>query len=421
MNSKELIIKTLQHEKLPRVPVDFGSTMVTGIHVSCIYELRKYYGLEEKLVKVVDPYQMLGEVDEELKNIIGIDVEGVNPLNNMFGFPNQGWKEWQMPDGLTVLVPERFNTTSDGKGGFYIYPEGDMNAPASAHMPKDSFFFDTLIRQEPILESELDPADNQEEFRLLNQQELAYFENQVKQAANTGRAVLLNVGGTGFGDIALVPAPFLKYPKGIRDIEEWYISTLTRQEYIHKIFEKQLEIALQNLALVNERMGDKIDILYVCGTDFGTQTSTFLSVDTFQSLYAPYYKGLNDWVHTNTNWKTFKHSCGAVEPLIRSFIEAGFDILNPVQVSATGMEADYLKQEYGQNITFWGGGVDTQQALPFRSPDEVKRQVSERLSIFSEQGGFVFNTIHNIQAKTPVENIVAMIEAVQEFNQIETA
>jgi hypothetical protein len=417
MTSKELINKTLRHKMTNRVPVDFGATMVTGIHVSCVDALNKHFGIENGPVKVIDPYQMLGEVCDQLKEIIGIDVIGVNPKNNMFGFPNEHYKPWHMPNGLEVLVPEKFNTTRDEKGDFYIYPEGDTSAPPSARMPKDSFFFDSIIRQEPIIEERLNPEDNLEEFSEFTPQDVQYFSEEVEKAYRTGRAVVLNIGGTGFGDIALVPAPFLKHPRGIRDIEEWYISTLARPDYIHQVFEKQLEIALKNLEKVSKEVADKVEVLYVCGTDFGTQSGTFLDADTFKSLYHPYYKALNDWVHENTHWKTFKHSCGAVETLIPSFIEAGFDILNPVQVSAAGMEADKLKQKYGHDITFWGGGVDTQQTLPFGKPQEVHDQVKERLDIFSEKGGFVFNTIHNIQANTPVENMLAMFDAIHEFSR----
>ena len=146
----------------------------------------------------------------------------------------------------------------------------------------------------------------------------------------------------------------------------------------------------------------------ICGTDFGTQTSSFCSVATFRELYLPYYKQVNAWIHKHTTWKTFKHSCGAVAQFVPGFIEAGFDILNPVQCSATGMAAD---------IAFWGGGVDTQQVLPFGTPKDVRRQVLERCKVFSKNGGFIFNAIHNVQAKTPVKNIVAMVDAVREFNE----
>ena len=163
-------------------------------------------------------------------------------------------------------------------------------------------------------------------------------------------------------------------------------------------------------------MGDKIDVAFICGTDFGTQRAQFCSVDQFREFYLPYYKKINDWIHSHTNWKTLKHSCGAVDPIIPLFIEAGFDALNPVQCSAAGMDPKHLKEEYGKDITFWGGGIDTQQILPFGTPEEVRKQVLERLEIFAPDGGYIFNSIHIVQCNTPVENIVAMIDAVHEFN-----
>ena len=159
-----------------------------------------------------------------------------------------------------------------------------------------------------------------------------------------------------------------------------------------------------------------MDVVFTCGTDFGTQTSSFCSVETFRSLYAPYYRKVNDWIHAHTNWKTFKHSCGAVEPFLGPLMEAGFDIVNPVQCSAAGMDPEQLKAKYGDRLTFWGGGVDTQRTLPFGTPAAVREQVLRRCEIFGRGGGFVFNAVHNLQAQTPVENIAAMFAAVREFN-----
>ena len=152
--------------------------------------------------------------------------------------------------------------------------------------------------------------------------------------------------------------------------------------------------------------------MFTCGTDFGTQTSAFCSVKTLKELYAPYYKAVNDWIHQHTPWKTFKHSCGSVERFYEAFIEAGFDIINPVQCSASGMDPENLKKKYGSRLVFWGAGVDTQRVLPFGTVDEVREQVKRRCEIFGPDGGFIFNAIHNIQAGTPVENIAAMIETV---------
>ena len=194
------------------------------------------------------------------------------------------------------------------------------------------------------------------------------------------------------------------------------MSTHSRRDLVHEIFGRQCDMALSNLEKVHSVVGDRVDVVFICGTDFGTQRSTFCSVDTFRDLYAPYYKAVNGWIHRHTNWKTFKHSCGSVERFIPSLVESGFDILNPVQCSAAGMGAEHLKASYVDNLVFWGGGVDTQKVLPFGAPSEVRQQVLERCEVFSRGGGFVFNSIHNIQARTPVENIVAMIDAVNEFN-----
>ncbi len=413
--SKDRVTAALNHRP-DYVPVDFGSTTVTGIHISCVAALRRHYGLELHPVKAIDPGQMLGEVEEDLKRVMGIDTEGLFRRTTRFGFPLEDWKPWRMPDGLEIFVPGGFNTTTDENGDTLVYPQGDTSAPPSARMPKDGFFFDAIIRQEPIDESRLDPADNLEEYGLISEEELVHLEREARRAAATGRAVVAGFGGTSFGDIGHIPGVSLKRPRGIRDVTEWYISTRTRREYIHQMFAGQCEIALKNLDTIARRVGDLVDVAMICGTDFGTQSSSFCSVETFRDLWLPYYLRVNQWIHRNTRWKTFKHSCGAVEKFIPAFIEAEFDVLNPVQTSAVGMKPEYLKRAHGDRIVFWGGGVDTQHVLPFGKPAEVREQVLRRCEVFLRGGGFVFTTIHNIQAGTPVKNIVAMIDAVREFN-----
>ncbi|HOA75276.1 MAG TPA: uroporphyrinogen decarboxylase family protein [Phycisphaerae bacterium] len=416
MTSRQRVQSALSHRQPDRIPLEFGSTAVTGMHVTAVAALREHYGLEKRPVKVVEPYQMLGEVDDELAEIIGIDVAGVAPRTTLFGFPNENWREWRAPFGLTVLVPEGFRTVTEPNGDVLIFPQGDTSVPPSGRMPAGGYFFDTIVRQEPIDDDRLDVNDNLEEFQPVTKADLDHFAAAIERAAATGRAVMASFGGTAFGDIALVPAPFLKRPRGIRDIAEWYMSTVVRRDYVHAIFEAQCNVALENLARIHAIAGDQVDAVFICGTDFGTQTSAFCSVETFRELYMPYYKRVNDWIHAHTNWKTFKHSCGAVENFLPWFIECGFDILNPVQCSAAGMEPRHLKRTYGDRLTFWGGGVDTQKTLPFGTPQEVREQVLSRCEIFGAGGGFVFNAIHNVQARVPVANIVAMIEAVKEFN-----
>jgi hypothetical protein len=415
MNSRERILATLTHRQPDRVALDFGSTPVTGMHVSSVAALRDHYGLEKRPVKVHEPFQMLGLLEADLLDALGIDVVGVASRKTMFGFPNDRWKAWNFR-GLDVLVSEEFRITEETNGDTLIYPEGDLTAPPCGRMPSGSQFFDTIVRQPPLDDDRLDPQDNLEEFGPISDEDLDYLASGAEEAASSGRAVVANFGGTSFGDIALVPAPSLKHPKGIRDIAEWYVSTRSRRDYIHRVFESQCEFGLANLARIHQRIGNSVDAVFVCGTDFGTQTSAFCSVPAFRELWFPYYKRVNDWIHAHTTWKTFKHSCGSVARFFESFIEAGFDIVNPVQCSAAGMDPAQLKRDYGSRLVFWGGGVDTQKTLPFGTPAEVREEVLRRCEIFAPGGGFVFNAIHNVQAGTPVGNIVAMIDAVHEFN-----
>ena len=418
MNSRENLQKTLNHRQPDRLVVDFGGTSVTGIHCLAVKNLRRHFGLKEIPVKVVEPFQMLGEVDDELIEKLGTDVVGAFGVNNMFGIANNEceWKLYTTNWGQKVLVPADFNTTQDADGSTLIYPSGDTSLAPNARLPKAGYFFDAIIRQEPIEEDQLNPEDNLEEFEPVTNETLDYWEGTVAALATKGKGIIASLGGTALGDIALVPGMQLKKPKGIRDVAEWYMSTVARPDYVHAIFEKQTELAISNFDKIYQRIGNKIDAVFICGTDFGTQVSTFCSPEEFQELYLPYYRKINDWMHQNTQWKSFKHSCGAVETFMPLFIEAGFDIINPVQINAFGMDPRHLKNTYGKELVFWGGGVDTQKMLSFGTPAEVKGQVLENCDIFAKEGGFVFNTVHNIQANVPIENLAAMLAAIREFN-----
>ena len=412
-DSRQNFLKTINHKQPDKVVVDFGSTGVTGIHVLIVEKLRDYYGLEKKPVRVVEPYQMLGEIDSELIKAMDIDVIGLFSAKNMFGVPNENWKVHKTLWGQEVLFPGSFNYTYNSNGDILMYPEGDTSVPPSGMMPKTGFFFDALDRQKPIDDSTLKVEDNLEEFSHITEPELAYWKDKVNGLKDNSKAVVASLGGTALGDIALVPAINLKDPKGIRGVEEWYISTLIREDFIKEIYDRQTDIAIQNLSLLSEVIGNKIDVVFTCGTDFGTQNSTFCSTETYDRVWLPYYKKVNDWINKNTTWKTFKHSCGAVELLMSHFIESGFDIINPVQINASGMDPRKLKEKYGDKLVFWGGGVDTQGAFAFGTPAQVREQVKSQCDIFNNNGGFVFNTVHNIQANVPFENVVAMLEALK--------
>jgi len=415
MDSRTKLKESLEHRSTGTFPVDFGGTPVTGIHVLVIEKLRDHFGLKKRPVKVIDPYQMLGEMEDDLIEQMDIDVVGIVSRKNMFGQMLDNWKPFRTFWGQEVLVPGEFNTTIDSNGDLLLYPEGDTSIAPSGKMPKKAYFADAIIRQHPVDDTKLDVEDNLEEFEVFSKEDLEHWRLEADRASKTGKGVIATFGGTAVGDIALVPAVNLRDPKGIRDVTEWYMSIMMRRDYLHQIFEKQTDIAVKNLELAYGVVGDKIDAVFICGTDFGTQNSTFCDAETYIELYAPYYRKMNDWIHKNTEWKTFKHSCGAVESFMKLFIDSGFDIINPVQINAAGMDPVLLKEKYGKDLVFWGGGVDTQKILPFASPPEVKDHVSRECEILSKDGGFVFNSVHNIQATVPIENVVAMLEAVSEF------
>jgi hypothetical protein len=285
-------------------------------------------------------------------------------------------------------------------------------------MPKGGFYFDAIIRQPPFDDSQLNVEDNLEEFGPVTEADLEYLRIQAERLyTETDKAILASFGGTAFGDIARVPGLQLKHPKGIRDIEEWYISTVTRRDHVYAIFERQCQIGLQNLEKIYAVVGNKPSALVVTGTDFGTQNGPFIAPKVYRDLYKPFHKQVNDWIHKHTSWRSFIHSCGSVRTFIPDLIDAGFDILNPVQCSAARMDPGELKKEFGDRVTFWGGGVDTQHTLPFGTADDVRREVAERLRIFGSGGGFVFNTSHNVQARVPVANVLAMYDTLRECGQ----
>ena len=417
MTSRERIRAALNHEQPDRIPVDFGSTPVSGIAVSTVYRLRQALGLDspDDRVKVIEPYQMLGEIKTDLLEKLHGDCVGISGTINRIGIPNKDWKEWTLFDGSKVLVPGLFNIEPDEHGNILQYPEGDRSVPPGLCMPNGGFYHDTIIRQKPIDDEHLNPEDNLEEFGPISDDIL---EEHCKLSEwlyeNTDYAIFYNMTGTSLGNVAAVPAPWLKEPKGIRDIGEWYMSHMTHRDYIYEVYERQTDSAIDNLARVKEAVGNLIDCMYLTGTDFGSQRGPLFSPDMYRDIYKPHFKRMCDWIHTHTTWKTMIHTCGGIHPLMNDIIESGFDILNPVQTSAADMDPQKLKDEYGERIVFHGGGVETQTTLPHGTPEEVYEEVSDRIRVFNKGGGFIFNTIHNIQADVPVENIVAMVKAIED-------
>jgi len=415
---RDRVTLALNHEEPDRVPIDLGSSVVTGIMVNAYAELRRALGVAGTPPKVTDLLQMLAEVEPAVQARLGCDVVGLFPLVRSFGIRNRDWKPWTTFDGTEVLVPGQFEYRVDENGDLLLSPGGDVTKRPRGRMPKNGYYFDIIPSQAPFEWDALDPGDFAEQFTRLTEEDLDHLSRTADDLYRNTELALL--GGFGQGDLGNLPtvlAPHLEAPKGIRNFDDWMVAHLTHPEYLREIFHRQTEQAIENLELYRQAVGERIVAIFVSGTDFGTQRGEFISADLYRDLYLPFHKRINEWVHGNTRWKTFYHCCGSVYALLPLFIEAGVDILNPVQCSAANMDAARLKREFGDRLVFWGAGVDTQQTLPFGTPEEVRQQVAERIRALGPGGGYLFNAVHNIQANTPVENILAMFEAAREYGR----
>jgi len=416
MNSRERVLASLNHQAPDVAPVDLGASMCSGIHVKMVEALREHYGLEKRPVRVIDTFQMLGEIEDDLAEVIGVDCAPLFGPRDMFGDDVTREHEQRTPWGQEVICSVDVDLTPAADGKVYVYPMGDRNLPASGMMPSEGYFFDAIERPEGELDDdELNVEDNLEEFQPISDEVVSYFAEQAARQHATGKAVVASFPGSGLGDVAFLPGPGLAHPKGVRTVAEWYISLAARQDYVAEMFEREITVAIENFKRLWAACGENVDVAFTCGADLATQTSQFFSVDTFNELYLPSYKRLNDWIHANTTWKVMKHTDGALRPLLPGIVEGGIDILNPIQLNATGMDAGWLKENYGDKLTFWGAGVDTQKELAFGTPDEVKAQVKELYGILSVGGGWVASSVHNVQANMPVENVVAFIDTLNQL------
>lgn len=418
MNSRERVLASLNHKEPDKVPIDLGSTYNSGISACALYRLREYYGLEKKPVQIYETSQMIGAMEPDIIEKMDIDVIGLNSANDCVGVPLHGpMQDFTMPDKTPVKISAKHVYKIDEQGRSFLHPQGNADYDPSWVMPEGGYFFDAINRSPGYDEDNLTPEEDwKEDFKPISDADADWYaENSKLLRETTDKAIFGCFGQGGIGDPSSIPGGHLLEPKGIRTYQDWCMAQLLYPEYVEAVFEMQTENALKNLEIYHQAVGDNIDVINISGTDFGTQVGPLMSLETFRELYKPYYRKMNDWVHENTNWKTHYHCCGAIRTFIEDFIEMGVDVLNPLQLSAAGMDARDLKDTFGDRITFWGGGVDTQGLLPTGTPDQVKAQVKERLDILARGGGFVFNTIHNIMGNVPAENIAACFEAAREF------
>jgi len=409
MNSRERVLAAINHQEPDRVPVDIGGSIVTGIMAGALTRLRRHLGMDTGPVKVYDCFQMLGEVAQDLVEKFDLDILPVEPAAIYYEFlPSRDHKPWTLFDGTPVLMPGNFDPEISPEGDWLLHEDGDPRQPVVGRMPKDGFYFDAQKVTGWKLDytpPDIDSLRHSPIWRRLTDEALRYLQDKartLRRAAPDKALVMTNWGEGGLG------------PPSVGSVAEWLVILGSEPAYVKELMDLAAELALDNLKLYWEAIGDDIDVIHIDGHDYGTQNREMFSPRIFKEFYAPCYKVQCDWIHQRTPWKIAKHCCGSIPHLIGPMIEAGIDILNPVQTSAAGMDPQWLKDTFGDRMTFWGGGVDTQRVLPFGTPDEVYQHVAERVRIFAPGGGFIWAAVHNIQYNVPSENIAAALQAVSD-------
>ncbi len=403
--SRKRVLAAVNHKKPDRVPIDLGGTMVSGIMASPLHRLRQRLGLKEKRVKVYEVFQMLGEVEMDVVEKLYIDVLPIETPALFFGIKRENYKPWRLFDRTLVLVPGGFNVEVDEEGNWLLHEKGDLKKSIVAKMPKDGYYFDDLRLIKSSDELERPSLNRLREEYLLTEEEIEFM---AKRASFLRRET----------DKALIAGFWLKSMLGhIGSIPDFLTLIALDKGYVKEFLYRKQEIIMENLRLLWEALGKNIDIVVLEGFDLGGQNGELLSPADFEELYLPYYEEQFAWVHGNTTWKTFQHCCGSITKILPLLVDAGLDIINPVQTSAYGMNPKWLKEQFGDRITFWGGGVDTQKTLPFGTPEQVRNEVEERIKIFAPGGGFVFCAIHNIQYGVPIDNIIVAFKTAYKRGQ----
>ena len=412
MNNRGRILAAINHEQPDRVPIDLGATPSSGISVVAYQNLIKYLGKTHLKTHVYDVVQEVVQPEMELLDHFGVDVID---LGRHFNTGPNYWKEIELTKGRRALYPHWLQTITltDGSEGI-IGSTGEI----IGRMPEGATFFDQTIYpyENGYPDSYLHLGDEmkrviwggvgftpwdwsgEKDFWKLLRQKTIDLKN------STDKALLLGIGCNLF-----------EWGAFLRKMDNFMMDLCMDPDNVHVLLDKLMERHMDALAKTCEAVGDLVDIIKF-GDDLGMTSGPFMSTKMYDEFFKPRHKMLCDYAKTHSSMHTMLHSCGGIYELIPGLIEAGFEILNPVQINAANMEPERLKKEFGSDITFWGGGCDTKSILNRATPQEVKDHVKRNLEIFNDGGGFVFSTVHNIMPDVPPENIVAMFDAINEFN-----
>ena len=408
MTSRERVQKAVSFQQPDRVPIDLGGMKASGIAAGTCNRLKKNLGIRTP-TRILDPRFMIAEVGEEIRKRFHVDVIPVD-LSCITGAvrPESEWIPRTLFDGSSALFPPGTGIREEPDGSWTLLSAD--GSPTTFRMPRGGYYFDdtSFNRGDGIDPTKFKPQSDIPDGSL---RMLADYAGGLYRS--TDYALL----GWGFGvcfmGLSLITDRSNNVTQGMPD--EWMMMLMTEKETCHELMNRSVEATISCLRLVNQAVGGYCFAWGIASDDSGTQRCEFIAPDLWAEMMKPHYRKLCDWVHANTSFKTFLHSCGSIPQLIPHWIEAGVDILNPVQTSAAGMDPRRLKSEFGRKLVFWGGGCDTQSVLPNGTPQEVREHVKENVEIFAPGGGYVFTQVHNIQAKVPPKNVEAMLDAAYEF------
>lgn len=372
--------------------ISIGGIPNDSMSIYAYSKLLKSLGIDDEKAHVYDLLQYIPIIDTNVLNILGGDFVHAERPRFRFDLHRGNWKLSQLDNGTSVYFPEGFNPVTDSNGSELIYMDDELYAKR----PKNGLYFDIVAH--PLAET-MDPK----ELRLIHpasrmsDEDVAQTQAQIKELySTTDKSIVLLIGGQ-------------HIEQGQRDFgfENFYCNLLEEPALMHAYFRMLTDSYLETIEKIMNHCEDYVDVIWFCD-DVGTQTSLQMSLPTFREMIKPYKKEMFDLVHQKyPGTAVLYHSCGAIFNAIPDFIEMGIDMLNPVQISATGMDPCKLVKTYGKDLIFWGGGLDTQSLKPEDTVQDVLDRASALLDVFSTNGNYVFTQIHNFQANTSPEIIRA--------------
>ena len=404
MNHRERVLAALRHQEPDRVPIDLGGTDITTIMTGAYQELRQRLGLGIGETRVADIQQQVVVVEEDVRQALGVDVMFVSHE------PNE-WRKGSLADGSPAEFPAKFLPQLQDDGS-HVVTDGLGNVVKKMAKIGDSF--------QPVYSplAEATSVDDIEKciHYIENYDTPFYLDKSYEELAKKAKTLCEN---TDYLLVGQFGGHILQGALELRGWKTFMMDLLANPKFAEALMDKLVEAHIRRFERYAETVGQYVDVVMFY-EDLGTQDRALVSPELYRKMIKPHQKKLFSFAKLKCDAYLLLHSDGAIAPLIPDLIDMGVDALNPVQVSAAGMDTKELKREFGQDISFWGGGCDTQSVLPFGTPEEVADEVKRRIDDLAPGGGFVFCPVHNIQTGVPPENIVTMFKTAREHGVYNT-